>query len=637
MPELISEQGNPGFLEALVRLGIESLARRAGSDDERTRLVGFLEGPFAGAARARANALLWVALELSCSAEGVGIAFGDGLSLSLAADIPSSLRLTLGRLLPDVASELALLRLHGTLALANHHELAGPSNLEELASACASALSKQDCPTLLRWLSEQRHLELLIVVLSVILWAESAALTEVSEPKSSVLLPTRLNRALVELCAALSAQPNPDLLRCARPSAPPPRIDEDVQFTVYKPKRLSPGRWDKFLAFAHLGRNPTDAPPGTPSPEQRVREQAAALLGPELGHFDQRVEDAASAVPREGRLTFLPAFEGLEFEPPYCTFVWLGEIHRAEFQVRALPEQAGRTVRGQLRVLYGGLILAELNLSLSVAASGESWSLEALEHGGSARAYRKIFASYSHGDRHIVDQVTAYATSTGDRYLVDHVELRAGEKWSQALERMIDEADIFQLFWSRRSMQSAFVRREWEYALSLGRPEFVRPTYWETPFPEAPDLPPAPLKELHFACIALPRRTLPAPVAADPVDPRGMLGSLAGLATASAALLLTLRTGSLNEHTSAAEHLTRAAAKVLEVREPRVEPTKPDEAARQAVEPPPAAVQGVPELNAHGASTALFLVLAVWAIWSDRRRRAPHADRPRSAGTIHRS
>ncbi|HWA77322.1 MAG TPA: hypothetical protein VG937_33535 [Polyangiaceae bacterium] len=96
MPEIISEQGNPGFLEALVRLGIESLARRARNEDERMRLVGFLDGPFAGAARARANALLWIALELACSAEGVGIVGSEGSSLALPADLASSLRLTLG-------------------------------------------------------------------------------------------------------------------------------------------------------------------------------------------------------------------------------------------------------------------------------------------------------------------------------------------------------------------------------------------------------------------------------------------------------------------------------------------------------------------------------------------------------------
>jgi hypothetical protein len=49
-------------------------------------------------------------------------------------------------------------------------------------------------------------------------------------------------------------------------------------------------------------------------------------------------------------------------------------------------------------------------------------------------------------------------------------------------------------------MHSAYVRQEWEYALSLGRQNFVRPTYWETPLPESAteNLPPAELRRLHF-------------------------------------------------------------------------------------------------------------------------------------------
>lgn len=49
-------------------------------------------------------------------------------------------------------------------------------------------------------------------------------------------------------------------------------------------------------------------------------------------------------------------------------------------------------------------------------------------------------------------------------------------------------------------MASKYVRMEWEYALSLSRPNFVRPTYWETPLPEDPahGLPPETLRKLHF-------------------------------------------------------------------------------------------------------------------------------------------
>ena len=47
--------------------------------------------------------------------------------------------------------------------------------------------------------------------------------------------------------------------------------------------------------------------------------------------------------------------------------------------------------------------------------------------------------------------------------------------------------DVFQLFWSSNSMHSDFVRQEWEHALRLNRPHFIRPTYWEEPMPMAPE------------------------------------------------------------------------------------------------------------------------------------------------------
>ncbi len=64
--------------------------------------------------------------------------------------------------------------------------------------------------------------------------------------------------------------------------------------------------------------------------------------------------------------------------------------------------------------------------------------------------------------------------------------------------QMIRDADVFQLFWSSNSMRSESVRREYEYAISLGRERFICPTYWESPMPQAEGLPPAELERLHF-------------------------------------------------------------------------------------------------------------------------------------------
>jgi hypothetical protein len=215
-------------------------------------------------------------------------------------------------------------------------------------------------------------------------------------------------------------------------------------------------------------------------------------------------------VPRAGELTFLPEVDGVEFNPAQRTFRWRESVHREEFRLCAEQRLEGQMVRGRMTVFWGTIILAEVTLVFRVtnAALARPRSEAEVAH---ARPYRHIFASYSHQDLEIVEHVGKLATLLGDSYLRDWTHLRAGDVWDDRLKEMIDQADIFQLFWSRNAMHSDFVRREWEHALALGRPNFIRPTYWEEPFPQDPQrgLPPAALSRLHFQKLSvqlLPRR-----------------------------------------------------------------------------------------------------------------------------------
>src|SRR5262249_45260700 len=169
----------------------------------------------------------------------------------------------------------------------------------------------------------------------------------------------------------------------------------------------------------------------------------------------------------------------------------------------------GQTARGRLTVFLGGIILAEVNLSIPVDSSHRTGSKTNPHEVERARPYRRIFASYSRKDGWVVEQFTKYAGALGDEYVKKHIPLRAGEEWSGKLQRLIEEADIFQLFWSTNSMRSPFVRREWEHALSLRRPNFIRPCYWENPLPTCPEknLPPEELRRLRFQriSVALPK------------------------------------------------------------------------------------------------------------------------------------
>ena len=150
----------------------------------------------------------------------------------------------------------------------------------------------------------------------------------------------------------------------------------------------------------------------------------------------------------------------------------------------------------------------------------------------SARRFRKVFASYSHADTEVVEAVASAVQLLGDEYLIDSHDLRSGEDWQQRIGELIDDADVFQLFWSSNALQSHYVLAECRHALALRREGFIRPVYWQDPFPEDPrqDLPPpsdppAPLLPPGRARRPLLRR----PCSRRPPSPSPDAGSLAVL------------------------------------------------------------------------------------------------------------
>jgi hypothetical protein len=293
-------------------------------------------------------------------------------------------------------------------------------------------------------------------------------------------------------------------------------VDENVQFTVYRPNAVQPEVWYPLLAFAHLAERRPDAAPGQPDPLEQVEELAKRVLG-DGAAYSVRV-DARAGVPREGQLTFVPFVEGVDFNPRSQTFEWQEDVQQQNFRLKARPAPAGRVLRGQLTVYLGAFILADVPLGFRVdsaapppptpnvrrtllaTSSASPMSPEPERTAVTAVPYQKVFPSYSHKDLAIVRQAEVYGRALGHVYLRDRLALRTGEEWEVRLLELIDEADVFQLFWSSNSMQSEYVRREYEYALALGRRGFIHPNYWEVPMPQSsnPPLPPPELAKLHF-------------------------------------------------------------------------------------------------------------------------------------------
>lgn len=290
------------------------------------------------------------------------------------------------------------------------------------------------------------------------------------------------------------------------PAGEQSKVDENVQFTVYRPRIVAPGRWYKMAAVAHLSERDPGSPADESHPLEQAREMAELLLRGESGEFRPVTVDSLAALPRERAVTFEPAFENFEFVPPRQSFLWEGRTHAEEFTMKPPASADGKVVRGKMRVLLGVLLVAELDLSITVdslKAAGEEARAETQPT--TAGRFRKIFVSYSRRDKWVVEQIVEIARAAGDEFLRDVTHIRSGEVWDERLKELIRNADIFQLFWSSNSMYSDEVRKEWEYALSLNRRNFIRPTFWENPLPAAPEkgLPPASLSRLNFYQIPL--------------------------------------------------------------------------------------------------------------------------------------
>jgi hypothetical protein len=276
-----------------------------------------------------------------------------------------------------------------------------------------------------------------------------------------------------------------------RDADPNPPVDEDAQFTVYRPRQVTPDRWHTLLVFAHLD---------TPAIIREVEQQAHSELQGSADEYQALTADSSEAIPYGSEITLVPEITGMQFNPPIRSFLWMESIHRESFRMRPEQVQEGQRLRGRVSVYMGSILIAEIAMSVRVTDPAQLCEDAMNLDRSRARRFRHIFPSYSHKDTAIVEQFEQYARSLGDDYLRDVTTLRAGEVWDERLSELIEQADVFQLFWSRSSMISPFVRSEWERALALDRPDFIRPVYWEKPMPSVPEkeLPPPALSRLQF-------------------------------------------------------------------------------------------------------------------------------------------
>lgn len=220
------------------------------------------------------------------------------------------------------------------------------------------------------------------------------------------------------------------------------------------------------------------------------------------GTVPKRKEAKTSAEIEVGtKVTVIPECDEIEFEPESLSKKWHGDWTQFGFEFRAPERLVDETLFVRISVQIAGIEIAHIKSSIEVVEAEEVTGSQQvlasnplLEHkmrSQTVTPYQRIFISYSRRDSSVAKSYKIAQTALGNDAFLDVDNLRSGEDWRAALARAIDEADIFQLFWSEHSANSEYCRYEWDYALKVRCPEdtcegFVRPVYWREPMPSPP-------------------------------------------------------------------------------------------------------------------------------------------------------
>jgi HEAT repeat protein len=260
----------------------------------------------------------------------------------------------------------------------------------------------------------------------------------------------------------------------------------EVDLATFHPKEVRLDRWYTLLAYVHV-RDMRDA----------VERDSQVRGDPGVRHRSiyrpSRVDIARGA-----EIAIVPDLSGFVINPAVERIMWLEDWHRVDFRIQANPAngdlQIDAATNGHVSFYVEGLLAGEVPISIYVSEEANAEEELASRQSSSASLFQSIFASYSHDDALVVDRLSRAYRAIGNRFLRDVESLRSGVEWKEEILSLIEQADVFQLFWSQAAKQSPHVEKEWRHALERARPAFIRPIFWQVPMPE----PPPELAGIHF-------------------------------------------------------------------------------------------------------------------------------------------
>jgi hypothetical protein len=202
-------------------------------------------------------------------------------------------------------------------------------------------------------------------------------------------------------------------------------------------------------------------------------------------------------------ITIIPKLQGCAFTPESISLEWKDSKRWVKFDIGITTKQPkfkfDRPRCGRVHFFMNSVAIGEIGFQIFLEKDSKREINEETHTKIMGNPYRTIFASYAYKDKVVVDYViNSVGDILGDDY-VGAMKLKPGLNWREKIWEMIEEADIFQLFWSPNAEKSEEVTKEWEFALRCKKSCFIRPVYWIWPLESYP--PPKELKHIHFTYI----------------------------------------------------------------------------------------------------------------------------------------
>jgi hypothetical protein len=151
---------------------------------------------------------------------------------------------------------------------------------------------------------------------------------------------------------------------------------------------------------------------------------------------------------------------------------WDGEILTFAFAIEVEAEALGQIVCAA-RVLADGAQIGVIAFARPVA-KGDTWADKPAPVDAKMRRARRVFLSYSGGDREKVAMIADAYARAGVPCFFDRTSLTGGEEWSPRLYKEIERSDLFHLFWSQSAARSEWVAQETRHALKRRRGSFAK-------------------------------------------------------------------------------------------------------------------------------------------------------------------